>query len=321
MAEISVIVATYNRCESIKDTLDSLLCQESDGSFNYEVIVVDNNSSDKTKDTIESYYSRFNGRLKYLFEPKQGKSYALNKGIKEAKGEIVVFTDDDAIVDKQWLKNVKMVFENQDYIGVGGKTSLKWPLREPDWFLKKGKYRMNGPVAMHDYGERSIEYTNEMSPPIGVNMAFRSLAFRKYGGFKVELGHAGEKRTRKAKAEDIEIGRRLISAGERIIYSPNMIVYHKISRDRATKRYFRKWYSACGRNNALIEQFQGKSLFILGIPLWIYRKLVICLSSFLVSAISCNPKLIFYWELQSISTFSRMNEFIRLKFKHDTHRH
>lgn len=82
---ISIIISTYNRCESLKDTLDSLLNQEIDGSFDYEVIITDNNSKDKTKEVVESCKEKFNGRLRYLFEPQQGKSYALNRAIKESK--------------------------------------------------------------------------------------------------------------------------------------------------------------------------------------------------------------------------------------------
>jgi len=80
---ISVIICTYNRCESLKDTLDSLLAQECDGTFNWEVIVVDNNSKDRTKEVVESYMHKFGGKLRYLFEPRQGKSHALNKEIKK----------------------------------------------------------------------------------------------------------------------------------------------------------------------------------------------------------------------------------------------
>ena len=103
---ISIIIATYNRRSHLILTLESLLKQQTDASFEYEVIVVDNNSNDATKTAVESEFSKWNGRLKYFLEPNKGKSYAMNKGINESKGQIIAFTDDDVIVDPRWLLNI-----------------------------------------------------------------------------------------------------------------------------------------------------------------------------------------------------------------------
>lgn len=122
---ISVIICTYNRHESLKDTLNSLITQERDGSFDYEVIVVDNNSNDETKRIVNAYELQANDKLKYLFEPKQGKSYALNRGILESRGEAIAFTDDDAVADRNWVREIWLTFKMFNCDGVGeSKTNL-----------------------------------------------------------------------------------------------------------------------------------------------------------------------------------------------------
>lgn len=122
MIIISVVIATYNRCEDLKQTLGSLQKQNLRGDVNYEIIIVDNNSKDKTKDVVESFVPSFQGKLKYLFEPRQGQPFAHNYGIKEAKGEIIVLTDDDCTFNNDYLSIIYETFnKNGTNIGfIGG---------------------------------------------------------------------------------------------------------------------------------------------------------------------------------------------------------
>src|ERR1700757_4351034 len=103
---ISVIVCTYNRCDELALTLESLANSLLPPPTVWEIIVVDNNSNDKTKEAVELFVRRFPGRFRYLCEARQGKSYALNAGIRDARGEILVFTDDDVVVEATWLDNL-----------------------------------------------------------------------------------------------------------------------------------------------------------------------------------------------------------------------
>lgn len=106
---ISVIIPTYNRCDLLKATLTSLLDQYLDPGFVYEVLVIDNNSTDRTKDAVENLLGSFQGRLRYFFEKQQGKSFALNRGLNEARGEILAMTDDDCRLDKNWLVSINEI--------------------------------------------------------------------------------------------------------------------------------------------------------------------------------------------------------------------
>ena len=102
----TVIVCTYNRCESLANTLDSLAKSIVPASTEWEVLIVDNNSSDRTRQVVEDFSRRFPGRFRYTFEPCQGKSFALNRGIRETQADVLAFTDDDVIAEPTWLWNL-----------------------------------------------------------------------------------------------------------------------------------------------------------------------------------------------------------------------
>src|SRR4029453_11364149 len=126
--DISVVIGTRNRAKMLDKALDSVLHQESKGArVRYEVIVVDNNSSDGTREVVERYIKQGARDLKYLFEEKQGVSYARNCGVANADAPIIAFTDDDVFVTKEWVANIKTVFDKHPEIGfLGGKILPRW---------------------------------------------------------------------------------------------------------------------------------------------------------------------------------------------------
>lgn len=278
MTKISVIVATYNRAEDVKDTIDCLIDQETKDEFDYEVIVADNNSKDNTKEAVETYTSRFPGRVIYLFEPKQGKSYALNSALKIARGEIIAFVDDDCLLDKTHLWNIKHVFQDftPDVGYLGGKISPKWiGDRHPFWLdeifaqpikLEDGSFNwkkisiegslgvldLGGEVFMLDHNQRDHSHLSFY----GGNMAFRRDVLEKYGGFDID----------KKLGEDTEICRRLFKIGIKGIYAPNVRVYHKITSDKGTKRYYYKWWFRAGLKKVLQNRSLQPFVFPFGIP-------------------------------------------------------
>ena len=96
---ITVILCTLNRCQSLAETLESIAISTLPDSVDWEILVVDNNSTDHTREVVEEFGRRYPDRFRYIFEPRPGKSYALNAGIREAQGEILAFTDDDVTVE------------------------------------------------------------------------------------------------------------------------------------------------------------------------------------------------------------------------------
>lgn len=292
MPKISVVIATYNRCRSLKDTLDSLLNQEYDGSFDYEVIVADNNSNDETKEAVESYKPQFNGRLGYLFEPKQGKSYALNTGIKEAKGEIVAFTDDDCVADKNWLKNIKNIFKNKDVDILGGKVTPFFTTPIPEWLQNYEKSILRYPLMLYDLGNKYLENDENKILPLGSNISLKKTSFSRFGDFS----HAG-------RAQDIEFCNKWHKLGAKIAYSPAVVVHHYTNPARMTKSYFRKYFFQTGKDHVRIfreKYLQGRCFS--GVPLWLFKELLLKILRFIKGAVILDRN-IFLNELLMWHTF------------------
>src|ERR1022692_4856146 len=120
---LDVILPTYNRHQLLKLTLDSLLAAEVPPDLTVSVTVVDNNSSDATRETVEVYQSKFGGRLHYVFEKKQGRSHALNAGITSTSGDLVGMIDDDEQVDRSWFRRIYEIFSSGDVVFTGVPTS------------------------------------------------------------------------------------------------------------------------------------------------------------------------------------------------------
>jgi glycosyltransferase involved in cell wall biosynthesis len=264
---VTVILCTYNRCHSLATALESVAASQLPDSISWEVLVVDNNSKDKTHEVVEELGQRYPGRFRYLFEPQQGKSYALNTGIREARGEILAFMDDDVMVDAKWLQCLTAVFQKEEWAGVGGRILPERTFTPPAWLSLEGKYAL-APLAMFDLGPQPGEL---VEAPFGTNMAFRKEVFEKVGGFRTDLGPRPGSETR---SEDTEFGFRALGAGQRLRYEPSAIVYHSLPAHRLRKEYFLAWWH--DKAQADIRVFglpQGTKLQIAGVPLYFFRRL------------------------------------------------
>ena len=242
---ITVILCTLNSCQSLGNTLNSLAASTLPKGVEWEVLVVDNNSTDQTRDIVEEFCRRFPGRFRYLFEPQPGKSFALNSGCREARGDVLAFVDDDSTVEPTWLQNLTHALGGDEWAGAGGRTVLRWPPSLPTWLS------IEGPYARHylpgfDKGEGARELTE---PPYGTNMAFQKKMFEKYGNFRTDLGPSPNREVPHF-FEDVEFGSRLLAAGEKLRYEPCAIVYHCIQEHRIRKRYFLDRCFDWGRSRA-----------------------------------------------------------------------
>jgi glycosyltransferase involved in cell wall biosynthesis len=258
---ITVILCTYNRCPDLPKVLDSLAASKLPSEIAWEVLVVDNNSNDRTREVVGEFCRCPRGPFRYLFEAQPGKSHALNAGIREAKGDILAFVDDDVRVEPDWLRNLTASLHGADWAGAGGRTLPEAPTAPlPRWLSLDGPYGLGGIVAaLFDLGDEPHELA---LPPYGANMAVRTEMFKKYGGFRTDLGPSPDRAVPRPN-EDTEFGRRLMAAGERIRYEPSAIVYHPIVTDRIQKQYFLDWWFDYGR--AMIREW-GPRPNVLGIP-------------------------------------------------------
>lgn len=265
---VSVILCTYNRCESLRTALESLSKLELPPAIDWEILVVDNNSTDSTRQVVEGFAQQYSMRFRYLFEKQQGKSHALNAGIREAKGDILAFTDDDITVDAGWLRQLTANLEKAEWAGAGGRIIPTWSGPKPRWLSLTSPYSI-GPLVMFDPSPTAGECSK---PPFGANMAFKKTVFEKYGGFRTDLGPCPGTEIR---GEDTEFGRRLIAADERIRYEPSAIVFHPVIEKRLRKRFFLNWWFDGGRSEI---RHRGVELntkhYLAHVPLYVLRRTV-----------------------------------------------
>jgi len=282
--DISVILCTYNRCDILVMALESVAGSQMPDGVSWEVLVVDNNSKDKTREVIEQFVSRFPGRFRYVFEPRPGKSNALNSAIQNSQAPILAFMDDDVQVEPDWLQKLTRIFENFTYIGSGGRIFPEKGFVPQPWLDSSVRYAL-APLAMFDLGPEAGELKE---PPFGTNMAFRREAFSRYGEFRRDLGPQPGSEIR---SEDTEFGMRLLLGGERLWYEPAAVVYHAVSQQRLKQAYFLKWWYGKGRADIREGMFEGeKRLSLFGVPLILLRRIII-------------------WSLRGLLSFRRSQRF------------
>ena len=250
--KVSVDLCTYNRCQSLIRALESLMASEMPESIDWEVLVVDNNSKDRTRETMSEFCQRHPGRVRYLFEAQQGLSNARNAGIREARGEVIAFTDDDVTVEPNWLQNLTQPLIEKRCAGTAGRILLG-DFQLPSWLAISGSHNLGGSLVQFDLGDESLPMDRA---PFGASMAFHKSVFDECGNFRTDLGRSGKSLIGN---EDTEFGLRVISKGLPLIYVPSAIVHHPVPRERLTKKYFRSYWFSLGR--ALIRQGADRPSF------------------------------------------------------------
>lgn len=245
--KFSVVIPTYNRAADLRESLASIAGQATTSPW--EVIVVDNNSTDDTRAVVEAAVPTFPVPLRYVFEQEQGRSAAMNTGIRAATGAIIVTTDDDVRIEEDWLDRAAEALDILDCDYVGGQVLPLWGSPRPAWIPDHGG-RQWAVIALLDYGDSPIPFFKfAHRVPLGVNMAFRREAFDRAGLWNTSVGR---KKGTLLGQEVREWMMRAQAAGLRGYYTPSMVVRHVIQRDRLNKRYFRRWYYWNGISRALM---------------------------------------------------------------------
>jgi GT2 family glycosyltransferase len=272
-------------------TLQSLSEMSVPVGLHWELIVADNNSTDGTAEIVRKAQREFSLPIEYIFEPRQGKSYALNTAMQRAKGGVLAFTDDDVIVDRNWLREINDALDRHDCAGVGGKIVPIWECVRPPWLILEGPYKLNAAIVNLDLGDTALAITMK-TLPFGANLALRRTAIEKYGEFRTDLGPRARILI---VGEETEYCRRLLRNGEKLIYVPDAIVYHPVEKIRTQKVYFQRWYFGFGRG--VIREWgipQGAVRYF-GVPRFLLRGLA---EKALRWAFTLNSTRRFYHKLQ-----------------------
>jgi len=263
---VSAIICTHNREQYLGAAIDSLLEQE---FSDFEAIVVDNASSDRTKQIVEERLS--DPRLKYIHEPKIGLSVARNTGARAARGEIFVYLDDDAVASPTWLQVLFTAYQqNQQLVIAGGKVTLIWPpgIAPPKWLSPD----LAGNLGAYDLGDQIVYIDRPGLTPRGLNYSIRRSFLQEIGGFNVNLGRVG---TKLLSNEELYVTELALKSGKQVAYLPDALVAHNVAPERLQKSWFwqRSWWqgvSECYRdyetNRSGWEQFNlGSERLIRGL--------------------------------------------------------
>jgi glycosyltransferase involved in cell wall biosynthesis len=267
--EVSVVIPTYNRSALLRNTVDSVLSQDTRVIF--EIVVIDNNSIDDTHDVVASMMKDHPGKVRYVVERRQGNAHARNRGIEEAKADIIAFVDDDVTVDSNWLTSLKTILDSRsDLSFVGGKVLPAWVEPPPSWLTPDHW----APLALLDYGpqERAISGNN---PPglLTANIAFRRNVFKDTGMFLPDLQRV---KNMIGSMEDHEFLLRVCRSGKQGIYTPQMIATTYIDNERVTKTYHRRWHTGHGHFYAVLADpdWERSKFRVAGVPAHLIKETV-----------------------------------------------
>lgn len=253
---LSVIICTYNREKYLYNVLKSI-AENDFPTDRYEIVLINNNSTDRTEEECRRFTEAFpKVRFRYFMETRQGLSYARNRGVTESEGDVLVFVDDDALVNGEYLQTYADFFEQHPEIeAAGGPIIPRYETAEPAWMSHYTKALITG---YKDLGDKVREFPKGDYPG-GGNAAYRASVFQEVGLFNVELGRKGDSLIG---AEEKDIFDKMTSRGMRFFYLPTAILYHLIPEKKLTADYFDRLTCSIGKSERLRTLRISKSKYL-----------------------------------------------------------
>jgi glycosyltransferase involved in cell wall biosynthesis len=288
--DISVIICTYNRATSLQRTLSTCCELAIPSEISWELLVVDNNSTDGTEALCKTFHGKL--PIRHIFERNQGQSFARNRGVTEARGELVLFTDDDVDVDSNWLKAFHDgMMANPDVSFSGGRVLVRWSQPPPKWVkenIRDGKtdihFDLGDTLAFVSAGDDSIRF-------LGANMGFRRSVFAPGVSFPTALSAKGDDRfVMQVLGEEVHLQAQLLASGHKGLYVPDCIVHHRTPAYRHTEAYYRRRVAGYGAAAARMGAFKG-SRTLLRAPRYMWRRVAIGALRYILTRYTCPSRI------------------------------
>lgn len=244
---LTIAIPTHNRSRTLRATLDSIDALELPAAFEAETLIIDNNSTDDTARVIEEFTKSARILARRIFEPWQGSSFARNRAIDEARGDYILFIDDDAIAEPRWAAELLDVLQRRPLDAACGMVLPRWPMPPPDWLGPSVyiKLAVHNEAHLHAAPVAEVEHIHNY---FSANVGFRRDAFDRFGKFREDLGVVGGN---PISGEDTELFERFMRLGGAVGFAPAARVHHLIPPERMTRAYLRRKSYAFGFGSAL----------------------------------------------------------------------
>lgn len=292
---LSVGICTWNRAASLDRTLTALATVHIPTGWDWEVLVVNNNSTDDTDQVIARHATAL--PIRRVFEPTPGISFARNAAVRSAQGDVLVWIDDDALPEPDWLVQLVAGLETFDADLVFGKVLPKWESgRPPRWY----SVEFAGMYALLDLGGDPRVLTDSRYIGHNVNLAFRRRLLDAIGSYREDLGVG-----RTGGSEDVDLCRRAYAAGLRVVYQPHAVVHHVIPAQRCTKRYVRRYVWNGTRHQLLLLREEAQHVHkLFGLPRYFLRFHLGYLRDWCYSMVTGQWGRAFFYELKFLRLFA-----------------
>jgi glucosyl-dolichyl phosphate glucuronosyltransferase len=261
---VSVVICTWNRADLLDRTLAQFRQLEIPDGVTWELLVVNNRCTDNTDGIIEKHVGSL--PISRLYEQKSGKSHAANTAIEAARGELILWTDDDVLVEPKWLKAYAAAAKEHPEVSFFGGTILPWFAKEPPAWIARH-------MTQWLYGCYAIRRPDSGGPirkrdtPFGANMATRRSCFE-----AVEFNsNLGPRENSQVRGEETELLDRLLEQGKLGLWVLEAVVCHFIPSDRLTSRFVRDWFRGYGRAEVILGEWCDLPV-IWGLPRYALRR-------------------------------------------------
>lgn len=266
MNAVSVVICTYNRAASLQQTFETCCDLVIPKGVSWELLLVDNNSEDHTKQVCDNFTGKL--PLRYIFEPRQGKSYALNTAARVAFADLLLFTDDDVDVDPHWLAELfAAATRHPEASFFGGRIIPIWDIPPPRWFAQHATSLLSRPLVSFCLSETE----EPANTAIGANMALHKSIFTHGFTYPTHVGPRGNEAVR---GEETHLICQLRSSGHTGWFVPTAIVLHRTEPHRLTETYVRQWYIGDGMSEVRLGQIPQVGLWF-GVPRFYWKRLIL----------------------------------------------
>lgn len=245
--KLTIAIPTHNRAHSLAETLTAVAAQKLPNSIDPECLIVDNGSTDDTTDVVERFARDAPMKVRYAFERHLGSSFARNRAIEEAHGDLILFIDDDAVAEPTWAIELMTEMDRRDLDVACGMVLPRWTVKPPQWLGPSLYVRL----AVHDEAKIASEppaKADHIHNYFSASAGFRRETFELFGRFREDLGVVGNN---PISGEDTELFARIIARGGVIGFAPKSRVHHIIGPERMTRAYLRRRSFAFGFGSAI----------------------------------------------------------------------